>query len=162
MYDDRKLRIDAFVQQQDAPFVHAGDNADIVDAANSGRKIQATLTRVSGALDPRTRTMLVEVMLDNPKTRAVGRQLRLYDLACARAHRHADSRGRADHAGIDQFIAVVDRNSRLHFIKIAIASTDGDTITLAQGLNPGTEIAVDLPEDATDGALVQTVSAAAN
>ena len=31
-----------------------------------------------------------------------------------------------------------------------------------KGLNPGTEIAVDLPEDATDGALVQTVSAAAN
>ena len=64
--------------------------------------------------------------------------------------------------GSDRFIAVVDKNSHLHFIEIAIASTDGDTITLAQGLNPGTEIAVDLPEDATDGALVQTISAAAN
>ena len=35
--DDSKLRIDAYVQQQVAPFVHAGDKAHIIDAANSGR-----------------------------------------------------------------------------------------------------------------------------
>ena len=35
--DDTRLRIDAYVQQDVAPFVHAGDIAQIVDAANSGR-----------------------------------------------------------------------------------------------------------------------------
>ena len=160
--DDSKLRIDAFVQQQDAPFVHAGDKVDIIDAANSGRKIEATLTRVSGALDPRTRTMLVEAMLDNPKHALLGGSFAYMTLHVPEPTATQIPVGALITRGSDQFIAVVDKNSRLHFIKIAVASTDGDTITLAQGLNPGTEIAVDLPEDATDGALVQTVSAAAN
>ena len=41
---------------------------EIVDAANTGRSITAKITRVSGQLDPRTRTMLVEVVLDNQET----------------------------------------------------------------------------------------------
>ena len=64
--------------------------------------------------------------------------------------------------GSDQFIALVDQNSRLHLVKIAVAATDGDTVTLAQGVKPGTKIAVDLPPEAMDGAQVQAVMASAN
>lgn len=158
--DDSKLRIDAFVQQQDAPFVHAGDKVDIVDAANPGRKIEATLTRVSGALDPRTRTMLVEAQLNNPKEMLLGGSFAYMTLHVPEPTATQVPVGALITRGSDQFIALVDKNSRLHFIKIGVASTDGDTITLAEGLRPGTEIAVDLPEDATDGALVQPVMAA--
>lgn len=160
--DDSKLRIDAFVQQQDAPFVHAGDGVEIVDAANPGRKIKATLTRVSGALDPRTRTMLVEVLLDNSKETLLGGSFAYMTLHVPEPTATQIPVGALITRGSDQFIAVVGKDSRLHFIKVAVASTDGDTITLAEGLQPGTEIAVDLPEDATDGALVQPVMASAN
>jgi hypothetical protein len=61
--------------------------------------------------------------------------------------------------GNDQFVAVVGRDSRLHYIKVAIGSTDGDTVTLAGGIKPGTEIAVDLPAEASDGSLVHAVRA---
>src|SRR6201999_2602993 len=54
-----------FDGQVTARFVHEGDEAQIVDAANTGRSVTAKITRVSGQLDPRTRTMLVEVVLDN-------------------------------------------------------------------------------------------------
>ena len=59
--------------------------------------------------------------------------------------------------GDDQFIAVVGSDSRLHYIKVTVASTDGDTVTLATGVKPGTRIAVDLPAEATDGGLVNPV-----
>ena len=70
--DDTRLRIDAYVQQDVAPFVHEGDTVQIVDAANSGRSITAKLTRVAGQLDPRTRTMLVEAVVDNPNRFLLG------------------------------------------------------------------------------------------
>ena len=59
--------------------------------------------------------------------------------------------------GNDQFVAVVGSNSRLHYIKISVASTDGDIVSLAGGIKPGTRIAVDLPAEATDGVVVQPV-----
>jgi hypothetical protein len=106
--------------------------------------------------------MLVEALLDNPKEMLLGGSFAYMTLHVPEPTATQIPVGALITRGSDQFIALVDKNSRLHFIKIAVASTDGDIITLAQGLNPGTEIAVDLPEDATDGALVQTVSAAAN
>jgi len=53
----------------------------------------------------------------------------------------------------------VGSDSRLHYIKVAVASTDGDIVNLAGGIKPGTSIAVDLPAEATDGGLVQSVRA---
>ena len=160
--DDTKLRIDAFVQQQDAPFVHAGDSADIVDAANQSRKLSAKVSRVSGALDPRTRTMLVEVMLDNPNESLLSGSFAYMTLHVPEPSATQIPVGAMITRGADQFIALVDQNSRLHLVKIQVAATDGDSITLANGLKPGTRIAVDLPPEAVDGALVQPVTASAD
>jgi len=158
--DDSKLRIDAFVQQQDAPFVHAGDTADIVDSTNPSRKISAKVTRVSGALDPRTRTMLVEVLLDNPDETLLGGSFAYMTLHVPEPSATQIPVGAMITRGSDQFIGLVGSDSKLHLAKIQIASTDGDTVTLAQGLKPGTRIAVDLPAEATDGSIVQPVMAA--
>jgi membrane fusion protein, multidrug efflux system len=155
--DDRKLRIDAFVQQQDAPFVHPGDDADIVDAANPSRKIAAKVWRVSGALDQRTRTMLVEVLLDNPDQTLLSGSFAYMTLHVPHPSATQIPVGALITRGPDQFIAVVDSGSRLRFVKVQVASTDGDAVTLAQGLKPGTRIAVDLPDEALDGGSVQAV-----
>ena len=101
-------------------------------------------------------------MLDNPKDMLLGGSFAYMTLHVPEPTATQIPVGALITRGSDQFIAVVDKDSRLHFVKIAIASTDGDTITLAQGLKPGTAIAVDLPEDATDGATVQAVPITAN
>jgi RND family efflux transporter MFP subunit len=158
--DDTRLRIDAYVQQA-APFVHEGDTAEIVDAANSGRSVQAKVTRVAGQLDSRTRTMLVEVVMDNR-----GRFLLGGSFAYMTLHVPVNSAtqvpvGALITKGNDQFVAVVGPDSRLHYIKVAIGSTDGDTVTLAGGIKPGTHLAVDLPAEASDGSLVRPIMAGA-
>ena len=47
------------------PFVHVGDIADVADGANAERKVQARIARTSDELDPRTRTLFVELEVDN-------------------------------------------------------------------------------------------------
>lgn len=152
--DDSRLRIQAYVQQDVAPFVHQGDTVQVVDAANSGRSLTAKLTRVSGQLDPRTRTMLVEAVVDNKERFFLGGSFAYMTLQVPVASSTQVPVGALITRGDDQFIAVLGSDSRLHYIKIAVASTDGDTVTLATGIKPGTRIAVDLPAEATDGSLV--------
>jgi RND family efflux transporter MFP subunit len=155
--DDSRLRIDAYVQQDVAPFVHEGDEVQIVDAANSGRSLTAKLTRVTGQLDPRTRTMLVEAVVDNANRFFLGGSFAYMTLHVPVSSSTQVPVGSLITRGDDQFIAVVGPDSRLHYIKVGVASTDGDTVTLATGVKPGTRIAVDLPAEATDGALVNPV-----
>jgi RND family efflux transporter MFP subunit len=153
--DDTRLRIDAYVQQDAAPFVHQGDSALIVDAANTGRSVTAKITRVAGQLDPRTRTMLVEVVLDNKDRFLLGGSFAYMTLHVPVTSATQVPVGALITRGNDQFVAVVGSDSRLHYIKVSVASTDGDIVSLAGGIKPGTRIAVDLPAEAEDGGLVQ-------
>jgi membrane fusion protein, multidrug efflux system len=153
--DDTQLRIDAYVQQDVAPFVHEGDTVQIVDAANTGRSITAKITRVSGQLDPRTRTMLVEVQLNNKQRFLLGGSFAYMTLHVPVTSATQVPVGALITRGNDQFVAVVGSDSRLHYIKVTVASTDGDIVSLAGGIKPGTWIAVDLPAEAADGGLVQ-------
>src|SRR5258708_40112842 len=63
--DDTKIRVYTYLQQSDVPFVNVGDPAEVSDASNPDRKKMATITRITGELDAKTGTMLVEVHLDN-------------------------------------------------------------------------------------------------
>jgi RND family efflux transporter MFP subunit len=160
--DDSRLRIQAYVQQDVAPFVHEGDTAEIVDAANTGRSVTAKVARVAGQLDPRTRTMLVEVVLDNKDRFLLGGSFAYMTLQVAASGATQVPVGALITRGNDQFVAVVGSDNRLHSIKVAVASTDGDTVTLAGRIKPGTRIAVDLPAEAVDGGLVNPAQASTN
>ena len=63
--DMSRLRVDVYVEQKDVPFVHVGDVADVTDGANPDRKVQARIARTAEQLDPRTRTLFVELDVDN-------------------------------------------------------------------------------------------------
>ncbi len=49
--DDTRVRVYAYLQQADVPFVHVGDVAEVSDASNPERKKTATVTRMTGELD---------------------------------------------------------------------------------------------------------------
>ena len=153
--DDTRLRVDAYVQQDVAPFVHQGDTVEIVDAASTGRSLSAKVARVSGQLDPRTRTMLVEVQLDNRSRFLLAGSFAYMTLHVPVTSATQVPVGALVTRGNDQFVAIVGEDSRLHFIKVSVASTDGDIVNLAGSVRPGTRIAVDLPDEAADGGLVQ-------
>jgi RND family efflux transporter MFP subunit len=64
--DASTLRLYVNVPQEDAPYVKAGTPASISVLDAAGKKLEAKVTRSTQALDPATRTMLVEIDIPNP------------------------------------------------------------------------------------------------
>ena len=62
-----KVRIYVYVEQKDATYLKDGYPVEISLFENANGKIPATVTRISGELDPKTRMMLTEIDLDNSK-----------------------------------------------------------------------------------------------
>lgn len=61
-----RLRIFVNVPQDDAPYVIPGTKAQLSLSQYPGRSFTGTVARTSGAIDPRSRTLRVEVDMDNP------------------------------------------------------------------------------------------------
>ena len=59
------IRVRTYVPERDTVWVDVGDPATIVFDALPGRAFEGNVARFSGALDPGTRTMLVEIDLPN-------------------------------------------------------------------------------------------------
>jgi RND family efflux transporter MFP subunit len=153
--DGSKLRVDVHVEQRDVPFVHVGDSADVADGANADRKVQARIARTSDALDPRTRTLFVELDVDNRDHFLVPGSFAYVTL-----HIPIDSRPEVPVAGLivrgtRTFIADLRGDKTVHLQPVKVASTDGINAALAEGATVGQRVAINLPDEVGDGGRVQ-------
>ena len=60
-----QVKVVLHVPEKDVLWVGVGSEATITVDARTGRKVEARVSRVAGALEPETRTMQVEIDLDN-------------------------------------------------------------------------------------------------
>jgi membrane fusion protein (multidrug efflux system) len=159
--DSSKLRVDIYVEQRDVPFVHVGDGADVSDGASSERKIQAKVARTSGELDPRTRTLFVELDVDNSSHFLVPGAFAYVTL-----HVPIDSYPEIPVAGLltrgtATYVADVGDDNLVHLHPVKIANSDGTKVSLREGARVGQRVVVNLPDEVTDGGRVQPVSVGA-
>jgi RND family efflux transporter MFP subunit len=155
--DESRLRVDIYVAQRDVPYVHVGDVAEVTDAADPDRRMQARIARTSDVLDPRTRTLFVELDLDNHD-----RRLLPGSFAYVTLHVPLPGYPEVPMAGLlvrgnNTFVADVDGDSLVHLHAVTVASTDGINASLAHGAAVGTRIALNLPDDVGDGSRVRPV-----
>jgi membrane fusion protein, multidrug efflux system len=160
--DTTKLRVDAYVQQQDAPFVRIGDVAEIVDAANPARRFTAAVSRTSGALDPRTRTLLAEIEIPNAKDFFVGGSFAYVTL-----HLHVAPEPQVPVNALvlrnnKEYVAVPDDQNIVHFREVDIASTEGGMVRIGNGVAAGERVVVNVPDDISDGSRIQPVAVVQN
>ena len=153
--DQSKLRIDVYVEQRDVPFVHVGDIADVADGANAERKVQGRIARTSDELDPRTRTLFVELEVDNRD-----RFLVPGSFAYVTLHIPIDSHPEIPVAGLivrgtRTFIADLRDDKTVHLQPVKVASTDGINAMLSEGATVGQRVAINLPDEVGDGSRVQ-------
>jgi membrane fusion protein, multidrug efflux system len=156
--DTTRLRVQSYVQQQDAPYVQIGDTAEIVDAANPSRKITAQVSRTSGALDPKTRTLLAEIDIPNAKDFFVGGSFAYVTL-----HLHVAPDPEVPVNAIvlrdnKQYVAVPDENNVVHFHAVQISATEGGVVRIADGLSAGDKVVVNVPDEISDGSRIQPVA----
>jgi RND family efflux transporter MFP subunit len=155
--DMSRLRVNVYVEQKDVPFVHVGDLADVTDGANPDRKVQARIARTAEQLDPRTRTLFVELDVDNTNG-----FLMPGSFAYVTLHVPMQSYPEVPVTGLvvrgtNTFIANVGADSTVKLQPVKVANTDGMRASLAEGGRVGERVALNLPDEVSDGSRVRPI-----
>lgn len=145
------LRVYANVPQMYSANLKRGTKIDISFPERPGQTFQGTLVRTSNAIDPTSRTLLVEIDVDNRKGELLPGSL-------AQVHFKAPS--------VQTFIvpvsAIIFRragtqvgtlgaDNTAHVVPVTIGQDDGRTVQIVSGLKPGDLVIQDPPDSLIDG-----------
>lgn len=153
------IRVKTYVPESDSAWVDVGDTATIMFDALPGIMFSGEVTRISGALDPGTRTMLVEIDLPNDDGRIragyygqtnIVLERRQGALALPSAAVRLDADGR--------YVYVVGADNSARRVPVGIGIQSGDWLEITSGL-AGSERVVTGPVGAlSEGTLVSVAS----
>jgi RND family efflux transporter MFP subunit len=152
-----RLRVYVYLDQAAAAYVHAGDTADVKLPERPGFSRKATVTRASGQLDTKTRTMLTEIDVENPDGAilpgsfvSVALEYKVQPLVQMPVEGLVVK-------GDKTLAAVVDDGGKIRYRPVVVADDDGATVRLVSGLKPGERVALNLGNEVDDGAPVQVL-----
>ena len=157
--DTSKLRVDVYVEQRDVPFVHVGDLADVSDAAQADRTVKARIARTSGQLDPRTRTLFVELEVDNTSGFLVPGSFAYVTLHVPVQSYPEIPATALITRGTNTFVADVGEDKVVHIRPVRLARSDGLRVGLSEGVTVGQRVALNVPDEIVEGSRVQPVEA---
>ncbi|HEX8810904.1 MAG TPA: efflux RND transporter periplasmic adaptor subunit [Terracidiphilus sp.] len=150
------LRVYTNVPQVYVPGIKHGEKIELTFPEHPGQTFQGTLVRTADAIDPVTRTLLVEVDLDNRKGELTAGSL-------AQVHLSVPNRGQRFIVPASALIfrrsgltvgTVVDGNvARL--VPITIGEDDGRTVEVIAGLTATDKVIQDPPDSLIDGEKVR-------
>jgi len=156
-----RLRTYLNVPQVDAGSVRVGQQASLVIPDLQGRKFKGTVTRTANALDPATRTLLVEVQVANQGTTLMPGMYTQVDLAVPRKDPPLLIQGDTLVVRSDgPQVAVVNPDGTVHFTRIQLGRDFGDRLEVLSGVTEGQQIAVNPSDQIREGVRVKPVTAA--
>jgi RND family efflux transporter MFP subunit len=156
------LRVYTNVPQLFSQTMKRGMKVDLAFPEYPGKTFQGTLVRTSDAIDPVSRTLLIEVDLDN-------RAGQLMPGSLAQVHFKTAS---ATQTYIVPASALIFRRQGMqvatvtqgndgtvaHLVPVVIGEDDGATVQIVSGLNPSDKIVQDPPDSLIDGEKVTVES----
>ena len=154
-----KVRIHIPVPENDAAFVGRGDSISVsFPSFPAEAAMTVPVTRLTGSLDPSTRTMLVEAEVANPDGKLIPGMFGQATITLstnlastvlpARAVRFSDTG--------DAYVYVV-ADEKVTVVPVTTGADDGNTIEIASGLEPG-QVVVDAHlQRFTDGQVVRVL-----
>jgi RND family efflux transporter MFP subunit len=158
-----RLRAYLNVPQADAGSVRVGQQATLSTPDQPGRKFTGTVARTANALDPATRTLLVEVQVPNPQAMLIPGEYTEVDLAVPRKDPPlvipADTlvvRSDGPQA------AVMGADGTVHFTRIILGRDLGDRLEVLAGLQEGEQLVVNPSDLIREGVKVRTAGAGAS
>lgn len=151
------LRIYADVPQSVAPFIKDGDQALVSVVEYPGRIFKGAVTRHPDALNADTRTMRVEVDLENADGSLLPGMYAVADFAVSVPRSVPQV---PDDALVFQggkvYVAIV-RDHRIHLAEVQLGYDNGQTVEVIKGLNESDVIAINMGQSAREGQIVQPV-----
>lgn len=148
------LRLQVNVPQTFVREIKTGQRANVTVREFPQREFTGQVARIAGALDPSSRTMLVEVRLPNPNALLVPGMYAEVKLAPAGANRalHVPATTLLIDAEGTR-VAVVNADRKIHFQKVELGQDFGTEVEVRNGLrgneelveNPGDELVEGMP-----------------
>jgi RND family efflux transporter MFP subunit len=128
---------------------------EVRPSSGSGQIYTARVARTSQALDQSSRTLRVEVDLDNPKQTLVpGMYVKVGFALQPKGAVEIPAAALTFRAGGAQ-VARVDNSDRVTFQHVTIARDDGNMVELDSGVSPGDRLALNVSSQVLDGDRVQ-------
>ena len=154
-----KLRVYVNVPEAYAPSTKPGLNADLVVSEFPGRRFPGTLVRTANAIDQTTRTLLVEIRVDNPTGT-------LFSGAYAETHFRLPNAGSSFILPVNTLlfrseglrVAVVGDDSHAELRPITIGHDYGTEVEVVSGLAGQEAIIINPPDSIVSGEEVRVVS----
>jgi RND family efflux transporter MFP subunit len=156
------LRTYLNVPQSSASDVHVGQMASLATPELPERKFSGTVTRTANAMDPSSRTLLVEVQVPNPEGKLLPGMYVEVDLHLPR--KDPPLLLPSDTLSVrpeGTLVAVVDSNDTVHFQHVVIGRDFGSEIEILSGLNSGQRVIANPNDSVREGVKVHPVMVAA-
>ncbi|MGO9265466.1 MAG: efflux RND transporter periplasmic adaptor subunit [Candidatus Binataceae bacterium] len=151
------LRVYANVPQSLAPYVNNGDSATVTSNKFPGREFRGTVTRHPEALDPNTRTMLVEVDLPNPDESLLpGMYADIRITTYGTSGRIVVPDDAVLFRDNKTYLPLV-RSKHLHLVEVTLGRDDGYRVEVSGEVQGGDLVAMNVGQAAHEGETVQPV-----
>jgi len=156
-----QLRTYLNVPQSDAGSVRAGQQATLQIPDLPGRKFAGTVSRTANALDPSSRTLLVEVHVPNPTGVLLPGMYAQVDLAVPRTDPPLLIPGDTLVVRSDgPQVAVIGPGDRVHYARIQLGRDFGDRLEALSGLQQGQRLVVNPSDAIREGVQVKIAASA--
>ncbi len=149
-----KLRVQVHVPQDAAEGLQHGVAVSVTVPELPGQNFKAVVARTAHALDATSRTLLVEVDIDNPQNiLAAGTYVQVhFDLALAKSRVRLDANTLI--YGADGLKVAVIKDDHVDLVPVRIARDFGSEVEIAEGLKGGETVVLNPSAALQDGHLV--------
>jgi RND family efflux transporter MFP subunit len=154
------LRTYLNVPQSSASDVRVGQTAQLSTSELPDRKFKGAVTRTANALDPSSRTLLVEVQVPNQDGRLLPGMYVEVDLNLPR--KDPPLLISADTLVVrpeGTLVAALDSNNKVHFQRVAVGRDLGDRIEVLSGMTEGQRAIVNPNDSVQEGVQVTPIAA---
>jgi RND family efflux transporter MFP subunit len=152
-----RLRVFIYIDQKDAPFVHVGDPVEISIAARPNEKFPGKIEMLAGELDPKTRTLLAEVIMDNHEQKIVAGSFLQVGMKVKTEPLISLPSEALVMRGNEAFVPVIEPGDKVRYVKIDLAENTGKEILIRTGIRQGDRVALNVGNSLTDGQKVKPV-----
>jgi multidrug efflux system membrane fusion protein len=152
------MRVYVNVPQSLAPSIHVGQKASVSLAEQHDRVFTGKVARTAAALDPGTRTLLVEVDVANTDHSLLAGSFVQVNLATGGmvAPIVVPANALLFNAGGTQ-VVVIDDHNIAHYHKVAVGRDYGATVEILSGVDEGATVALNPSDDIRDGHAIKPV-----
>jgi membrane fusion protein (multidrug efflux system) len=153
----RRLRVDVFLDQKDAPFVQNGDAVKITLPERPGVVLEGQVARLADELDPRTKMMLTEIDIPNEDRSLVAGSFVSVSMTIKSPPYYQAPVESLILRGTKTYLTMVTPENTVTYRPADIVTNDGKFLYLSTGVQVGEVVALNIGDSIPEGGKVRPI-----